>query len=186
MKKIATSLLSIACFMFLTLNVIYVSAAESTTASTTIETQSLRCSALNQIHSTLTEPSPQLGEIMGELAGLFAQIHAVQKGRHTKTKINTLELRTRRDELITEMSKGWPTNKTAMIREAAVCDTWRAEFFSKLPEKPSEKDLQTAMTNISAPPANAQKTEIDRWTKLTPQAFEAWARIKSVVKEKNK
>ena len=149
-----------------------------------IETQSLRCSALNQIHSTLTDPSPQLGEVMGELAGLFAQIHATQKSRSTKTKINTAELRTKRDELITEMSKGWPANKPAMIREAALCDTWRAEFFSKLPERPSEKDLLTAMNNISSPPTTIQKTEIDRWTKLTPQAFEAWSRIKSFVKEK--
>jgi hypothetical protein len=71
-----------------------------------------------------------------------------------------------------------------MIREAALCDTWRAEFFSKLPERPSEKDLLSAMNNISSPPTAIQKTEIDRWTKLTPQAFEAWSRIKSFVKEK--
>ena len=158
--------------------------AQAQASNTSIETQSLRCSALNQIHSTLTDPSPQLGEIMGELAGLFAQIHATQKGRSTKTKINTAELRSKRDELITEMSKGWPANKPAMIREAALCDTWRAEFFSKLPERPSEKDLLSAMNNISSPPTAIQKTEIDRWTKLTPQAFEAWSRIKSFVKEK--
>jgi len=53
-----------------------------------------------------------------------------------------------------------------------------------LPERPSEKDLLSAMNNISSPPTAIQKTEIDRWTKLTPEAFEAWSRIKSVVKEK--
>jgi hypothetical protein len=40
------------------------------------------------------------------------------------------------------------------------------------------------MNNMSPPPTAIQKTEIDRWTKLTPQAFEAWSRIKSFVKEK--
>ena len=182
MKKITITLPALICFSSLAFGVMTTAQAQSNNAS--IETQSLRCSALNQIHSTLTDPSPQLGEIMGELAGLFAQIHATQKGRSTKTKINTAELRTKRDELITEMSKGWPANKPAMIREAALCDTWRAEFFSKLPERPSEKDLLSAMNNISSPPTAIQKTEIDRWTKLTPQAFEAWSRIKSFVKEK--
>ena len=182
MKKFKPSLITIVWFTSLLVGVVTTAQAEVNSTST--ETQSLRCSALNQIHSTLTDPSPQLGEIMGELAGLFAQIHATQKGRSTKTKINTAELRTKRDELIAEMSKGWPANKSAMIREAALCDTWRAEFFSKLPERPSEKDLQAAMSNISPPPTTIQKTEIDRWTKLTPQAFEAWSRIKSVVKEK--
>lgn len=182
MKKLQITLKT---FIFLTSLVFgAVTTVQAQTSNVSIETQSLRCSALNQIHSTLTDPSPQLGEIMGELAGLFAQIHATQKGRSTKTKINTAELRSKRDELITEMSKGWPANKPAMIREAAVCDTWRAEFFSKLSERPSEKDLLTAMNNISSPPTTIQKTEIDRWTKLTPQAFEAWLRIKSVMKEK--
>ena len=164
MKKITITLNFLVCFCSLVLGVVTTAQAQSNNAS--IEIQSLRCSALNQIHSTLTDPSPQLGEIMGELAGLFAQIHATQKGRSTKTKINTAELRTKRDELITEMSKGWPANKPAMIREAALCD------------------LLTAMNNISPPPTAIQKTEIDRWTKLTPQAFEAWSRIKSFVKEK--
>jgi hypothetical protein len=182
MKKFKSNYSFFVFFTSLAFVAVVNSHAQSNNAS--IETQSLRCSALNQIHSTLTDPSPQLGEVMGELAGLFAQIHATQKSRSTKTKINTAELRSKRDELITEMSKGWPANKPAMIREAALCDTWRAEFFSKLPERPSEKDLLTAMNNISSPPTAIQKTEIDRWTKLTPQAFEAWSRIKSFVKEK--
>ncbi len=182
MKKFKSNHPIFVCFTSLAFIAAVNSHAQSNNAL--IETQSLRCSALNQIHSTLTDPSPQLGEVMGELAGLFAQIHATQKSRSTKTKINTAELRTKRDELITEMNKGWPVNKPAMIREAALCDTWRAEFFSKLPERPSEKDLLTAMNNISSPPTTIQKTEIDRWTKLTPQAFEAWSRIKSFVKEK--
>ena len=182
MKKFKSNHSIFVCFTSLAFVAVVNSHAQSNNAL--IETQSFRCSALNQIQSTLTDPSPQLGEVMGELAGLFAQIHATQKSRSTKTKINTAELRTKRDELITEMSKGWPANKPTMIREAALCDTWRAEFFSKLPERPSEKDLLTAINNISSPPTAIQKTEIDRWTKLTPQAFEAWSRIKSFVKEK--
>ncbi len=104
MKKTTITLNALVCFSSLAFGVMTTAQAQSNNVS--IEIQSLRCSALNQIHSTLTDPSPQLGEIMGELAGLFAQIHATQKGRSTKTKINTAELRSKRDELITEMSKG--------------------------------------------------------------------------------
>ncbi len=143
-----------------------------------IETQSIRCAGLSLIHSTLTVPSPKFGEIMGELAGLFAQIHTVHKGVRTKARITQNELRVRRDAVVTELSKGWPGNKTAVIREAAICNAWRAAFFEVLPDTPSEKEFQAALTNIMPPPKTASKEEIARWTTLTPQAFAAWSQIK--------
>ena len=143
-----------------------------------IETQSMRCSALTLIHSSLTVPSPEFGQVMGELAGFFAQIHAVQKGIRTKTRVAPNELRAKRDAIVAELSKGWPGNKAAMIREAGICNTWRAEFFAKLPEKSGDKELQAAFVNISAPPATISKAEADKWTTLTPQAFAGWSEMK--------
>ena len=143
-----------------------------------IETQALRCSGLSLIHSTLTVPSPQFGEVMGEVAGLFAQIHAVHKGMRTKTRMTTPELRSKRDAMVSVMSKGWPGNKTGMIQEAAVCNAWRVALFSTLPEKPDEKTFQAAIANIGAPPATVSKAEVEKWTTLTPQAFAAWSQIK--------
>jgi hypothetical protein len=143
-----------------------------------IEIQAMRCSALTLIHSSLTVPSPQFGQVMGELVGFFTQIHAVQKGIRTKTRIASNELQARRDALVAELSRGWPGNKAAMIREAGICNIWRAEFFAKLNEKSGEKELQAAFVNISAPPTTITKAETDKWTKLTPQAFAGWAEMK--------
>ena len=143
-----------------------------------IEIQAMRCSALTLIHSSLNVPSPEFGQVMGELVGFFAQIHVVQKSIRTKTRIATNDLRAKRDAMVAELSKGWPGNKAAMIREAGICNTWRAEFFAKLNEKSGEKELQAAFANVSAPPTTITKAETDKWTKLTPQAFAGWAEMK--------
>ena len=131
--------------------------------NTAVENAALRCSAITLMHSTLTTPSPQFGEVMGEIAGLFAQIYVVQQDARTKIKLNPAEIRKRRDVVLTEISKGWPKNKTAVIREAAICNLWRIEFFSKLSEKPSEKEFQSALAALGPPPATVSKPDIDKW-----------------------
>ncbi len=143
-----------------------------------IETAALRCSAISLVHSPLTIPTPQFGELMTQFAGLFAQIHILHKGQRTKAKVTPNEVLTQRDAIIDEMGKGWPGVKNDRIREAVICNTWRNTLFTKLSEKPTEKEFQTALLNIGAPPANASKEELDNWAKLTPQAFAMWAQIK--------
>ena len=149
------------------------------TNNTAVENAALRCSAITLMHSTLTTPSPQFGEVMGEIAGLFAQIYVVQQDARTKSKLSAAEIRKRRDVVLTEISKGWPKNKTAVIREAAICNLWRIEFFSKLSEKPSEKEFQSALAALGPPPATVSKPDIDKWTGLTPQAIDMWSKIQT-------
>ncbi|MCE2859642.1 MAG: hypothetical protein LW731_07340 [Oxalobacteraceae bacterium] len=149
-----------------------------------VESAALRCSAISLMHSTLTTPSPQFGEVMGEIAGLYAQVYAVQHEARTKQKLNNAELRKRRDGVLTEISKGWPKNKTAVVRDAALCNIWRIDFFSKLSEKPSEKEFQTALASLGPPPATVSKPEIDKWNGLTPQAVGIWAKIQLQTSQK--
>ncbi len=60
------------------------------------------------MHSTLATPSLQFGEVMGEIAGLCAQVYAVQQEARTKQKLNNTELRKRRDTVLADITKGWP------------------------------------------------------------------------------
>jgi hypothetical protein len=153
----------------------------------TIETAALRCSAISLVHSPLTVPTPQFGELMTQFAGLFAQMHLLHKGERTKTKVNPNDFLAQRDAVITELGKGWPGVKNDRVREAAICNAWRNTLFAKIPEKPSEKDFQNALLNIGTPPANVSKEELANWEKLTPQAFAMWAQIKANQKDpKNK
>ena len=152
-----------------------------------IETAALRCSAISMVHSPLTVPTPQFGELMTQFAGLFAQVHILHKGERTKTKVNPNDFLAQREAIITEMGKGWPGVKNDRVREAAICNAWRNSLFAKVPEKPSEKDFQNALLNIGAPPPNVSKEELATWEKLTPQAFAMWAQIKVNQKDaKNK
>jgi len=153
-------------------------------SDTSVESAAMRCSAISLMHSTLTTPSPQFGEVMGEIAGLYAQVYAVQREARTKQKLNNAELRKRRDTVLTEISKGWPKNKTAVVRDAAICNVWRIDFFSKLSEKTSEKEFQAALASLGPPPESVSKPEIDKWNGLTPQAVAIWAKIQLQASQK--
>ena len=168
----------------LTLSMMTVAIAADTKADTVTESAALRCSAISLMHSTLTAPSPKFGEVMGEIAGLYAQIYIVQHEARTKTKPTAADTGKRRDAVLTEISKGWPKNRTAVIRDAAICNLWRIELFSKLPEKPSEKEFQAALAALGAPPVTAGKPEIDKWSGLTPDAVGMWAKIQAQASQK--
>lgn len=140
-----------------------------------IATAALRCSAVSLLHSSLTVPSPQFGELMVQVAGLFAEIHRTQVRLQAKASLAPAELKARRDALVAELRKGWPGNKDKLVREAATCNAWRAAFFATLPERPTEKAFVAALESIAPPPASLPKAEIDRWAKLTPEAMGASA-----------
>lgn len=158
------------------LSLVALTATEAADTAST-ENAALRCSAISLMHSTLTTPSPQFGEVMGEIAGLYAQIYTVQQEARTKTKLAPADIKKRRDRVLTEISKGWPKNKAAVIRDAAICNLWRIELFSKLSDKPGEKEFQTALATLGPPPVEVSKQEIDKWNGLTPQAVGMWAKI---------
>jgi hypothetical protein len=174
-RLLMTSLLSLASVT---------AAVADTKTETSVENAALRCSAISLMHSTLATPSLQFGEVMGEIAGLYAQVYAVQQEARTKQKLNNTELRKRRDAVLADITKGWPKNKTTVVRDAAICNVWRIDFFSKLPEKPTEKEFQAALASLGPPPASVSKPEIDKWTGLTPQAVSLWAKIQSQASQK--
>lgn len=142
---------------------------------TAVETAALRCSAVSLLHSSLTVPSPQFGEVMGQIAGLFAEIYSTQVSLRTKAKPAIADIKARRDAVLSELRKGWPANKDKLIRDAATCNAWRGEFFAKLPEKPTEKQFGTALAQSTLPTAAVSKAEIEKWTQLTTEAMGAAA-----------
>lgn len=139
------------------------------------ETAALRCSAVSLLHSSLTVPSPQFGEVMGQIAGLFAEIYDTQAGLRLKSKPPIAEIKARRDAVVNEMRKGWPGNKDKVVREAALCNVWRGEFFTRLPEKPTEKQFSAALAQTKVPTTAPSKADIDNWTRLTTEAMGAAA-----------
>ncbi len=148
------------------------------------ETAALRCSAVSLLHSSLTVPSPQVGEMMVQIAGMFAEIYSTQVGQRTKTKLTTAELKSRRDAVLVELRKGWPGNKDKLVRDAALCNNWRNEFTAKLPDKPTEKQFITAMTQATPPATPPGKAEIEKWTRLTTEAMGAAAAMNAQLPKK--
>ena len=142
---------------------------------TATESAALRCSAVSLLHSSLTVPSPQFGEVMGQIAGLFAEIYSTQADLRTKSKLTNADIKARRDTVLGELRKGWPGNKDKLVREAALCNKWRGEFFAKLPEKPTEKQFTAAMAQTTPPTVAPDKADIDKWSRMTTEAMGAAA-----------
>lgn len=153
-------------------------------ADNRVDTAALRCSAVSMLHSSLTIPSPQFGELMVQIAGLFAEIYSTQRELQGEAKLSVAELKSRRDGLLAELRQGWPANKDKLIREAATCNAWRIAFFVKLPDKPTEKAFRSALARIDPPPAEVAKTEIDDWARLTSEAMGAAAVLGASPKKK--
>jgi hypothetical protein len=168
--KIRAPLASISMALFVLCAIPAAQAQESA-----VETAALRCSAVSLLHSSLTVPSPQFGEVMTQIAGLFAEIYSTQVSQRTKAKLAVADLKARRDAVLGELRKGWPGNKDKVIRDAAACNAWRGEFFAKLPEKPTEKQFMAALAQTTPPTAAPAKADIDKWTKLTTEAMGAAA-----------
>jgi len=164
-KLLISALLSVTCF-------------DASAEDQTIEAAALRCSAISLVHSPLTIPTPQFGELMTQFAGLFAQIHMLHKSQRTNSKVDPSEIAKQRDVIIAEMNKGWPGVRSDRVRESATCNLWRSNLFARLPAKPSEKDFQQALLKIGPPPASVSKEELDKWATLTPQAFAIWSQMK--------
>ena len=150
-------------------------AASAHAQETAVETAALRCSAVSLLHSSLTVPSPQFGELMGQIAGLFAEIYSTQVSQRTKAKPAIADIKARRDAVLGELRKGWPANKDKLIHDAATCNAWRGEFFARLPEKPTDKQFIAALAQSTPPSAPVSKTELDKWTRLTTEAMGAAA-----------
>ncbi len=140
-----------------------------------VETAALRCSAVSLLHSSLTVPSPQFGELMGQIAGLFAEIYSTQVNLRTKARPAIADIKARRDAVLGDLRKGWPGNKDKLIRDAATCNAWSGEFFAKLPDKPTEKQFSAALAQSAPPTSPPGKADIDKWVRLTTEAMGAAA-----------
>ena len=132
-RLLMTSLLSLASVT---------AAVADTKTEAGVESAALRCSAISLMHSTLATPSPQFGEVMGEIAGLYAQVYAVQQEARTKQKLNNAELRKRRDAVLADISKGWPKNKTTVVRDAAICNAGVSIFSASSLKNPPRKNFR--------------------------------------------
>ena len=68
---------------------------------------------------------------MGEIAGLYSQVYAVQQEARTKQRLNNTELRKRRDAVLADITKGWPnaTSGKPLGKDSAAGIIEKVSFF---------------------------------------------------------
>jgi hypothetical protein len=95
------------------------------------ETQAIRCAAVSYLHTNITTP-PAFNEAMGNSVQFYQQVFAAFRQVRTGAAPTNGEVSQRRDLVIAEFKGTYPVNPDAVVREAALCNTWRAEYGPKI------------------------------------------------------
>jgi hypothetical protein len=145
--------------------------------ASTVETQAIRCASLAFVHTSLMIPG--FNESMMNLSQLYSAIYSAQRGQRTSTRVTNGEVSKRREDTLNQLRKTWSGDSDAVIREFALCNEWRAAIGANLPggdaDIPVNVDAAYVTKIVPMPPLSPTPTEMEKWRRITPQAFDAWA-----------
>jgi hypothetical protein len=144
------------------------------------ETQALRCGTVTRIHTSLSQSSPAFGTAMGATTQFYSSLYSASRFVRLGVDVTNEEILDRQGQLAAQYSRSWRTNPEPIVQEVALCNTWRAQFASrivKLDEASTPGDIVKA---VGAPPKRASVEQVTKWRPLVNQAFEAWLKKASL------
>jgi hypothetical protein len=142
------------------------------------ETQASRCGALAFIHTSMTTSNPAFGEAMTEFGQFYGAVFAAHRKVRTGSAVVNKDVSDRRELALQEFKKTWTSNPDAVIREAALCNAWRADFAPRLVARKEAAGTDAELVRlVGEPPARPTAAEVERWRPIVPQAFAAWEEL---------
>lgn len=141
------------------------------------ETQAIRCAALSFIHTSLSKSDPEFGTLMTSSTIVYGTVFAARQAARTGSMATNGEVNSRRELVLEEFKKSWKTNPELVVREAALCNAWRAEFAPRLGVLNARSSETELMRLVGEPPTGAAGDEVNDWRVLVPLAFAAWAEL---------
>jgi hypothetical protein len=138
------------------------------------ETQSIRCSALSYIHTVIATPPP-FNEAMTSMALVFSQAYAAFRTVRTGATMTNGEVSARRSTVEAEFRRTWKAKPEILVREMALCNTWRAQYALRFAAAKFDSTSPEALIGvIGIPPSNPAVGEEEKWRPVVNMAFEAW------------
>ena len=139
------------------------------------ESQAIRCGALTHIHTIISSP-PAFNEAMAQATEFYGGVFAAFRETRTGSSATNGEVSGRRDTVEAELRKTWQTKPELVVREMALCNSWRAEFAPRIAAFNSEiRNGKQAIEIVGTPPSAPSPGEIDKWRPIVSTAFTAWA-----------
>jgi hypothetical protein len=141
------------------------------------ETQAIRCGAISFIHSSMSAANPAFGEAMTQSSIFYNGIFGASRKNRTGVMTNNGDANARRELVLAELRSTWESNPEAVVREAALCNTWRAQYGPKLAARNNDGNEADLLRIVGEPPATPSREEIEKWRPIVPLAFTAWAAL---------
>ena len=141
-----------------------------------LENQAPRCSALSFVLRNGDGPHNQaFAQAMTDMSEFFAFMYDNARQIRTATKVTHAAANERRESVLRELAKTWPSNPEAVRREMALCSDWRASI-SEIISRPSSTDSVQELEALTYPPPPKQPSvkELGKWRSLTDTAFAYW------------
>ena len=139
-----------------------------------VEAQAIRCAAMSFIHTSLSASDPEFAEAMANFALFYEGVYAAAHMLRTGSRSSPAELADWRERLTTELARSWATNPKTVVREAALCDAWRAEFGPRMAAAEQAASDAALVRLVGQPPQGPSPADTARWRAVVNQAFSAW------------
>lgn len=139
-----------------------------------IETQAIRCGALAYIHTSLSAANHAFGDAMTSSAQFYGGVFTAARENRAAITTKTGEVLERRDLVITELQKTWLSSAESVVREMALCNTWRASFATKVVTLKDSSTPAEVVQAVGVPPDRASTEEENKWRPIVTQAFTSW------------
>jgi hypothetical protein len=141
------------------------------------ETQAIRCGAISFIHTSMSASNPAFGEAMTQSGIFYGGFFGVSRKNRTGLTTTNGEVNARRELVLEELKKTWVSNPEVVVRETALCNTWRGQFGPQLAALKDDGNDAELVRIVGEPPVRPSKEEIERWRPIVPVAFAAWAAL---------
>lgn len=139
------------------------------------ETQSVRCGALAFIHTSLSASNPAFGEAMTSSSIFYGSVFSASRAVRLGVGATNGEVGARRELALAEFKKSWALNPDSVVREMALCNTWRAAFAPRVVALKDSISAAELVRAVGDPPEVPTAVEVDKWRSIVPHAFAAWA-----------
>lgn len=139
-----------------------------------VETQALRCGALTYIHTSLGKASPTFGAAMEASTRFYASLFNASRYTRLGVESTMNEIHARQDRLLAEYRTSWKSNPEPIVQEVALCNSWRAEFASRIVQLRDTSTPQDLVRLVGTPPKHPSEFQVHKWRPLTNQAFKEW------------
>ena len=141
------------------------------------ETQAVRCAAISFIHTSLSASNPAFGEAMTQSGIFYGGLFGASRKIRTGLTTTNGEVNARRELVLEELKKTWVSNPEVVVRETALCNTWRGQFGPQLTAWKDDGNETELVRIVGEPPVSPSKEEIEKWRPIVPLAFTAWATL---------